>query len=293
MSVGALGRRVRAAGRSPRRTPPGSARGRGRARRSGGASELLPTLDDVEREADRPRLVRNRALDRLADPPVGIGRELVAEPPVELLDRAVQAERALLSGRGRERNAEAAIAVGDRDDEAQVRVDHLLLAARSPLSTRLARGTSSGRAQQPVAADLGEEELDPISARAEASCASSSSGVIFRAMLRLDPGEGSGSAPRPLARRARGGDVAGFGCQGEARRRAAARTAATQHAPSVPRYTSGSSERARKRRCRSRRQCSGTRPACPSCLRQPRPCLPRRRSPRPRAPARPAPDRHR
>jgi hypothetical protein len=34
--------------------------------RSGGAN-LLPALDDVDREADRPRLVRNRARDRLAE----------------------------------------------------------------------------------------------------------------------------------------------------------------------------------------------------------------------------------
>jgi hypothetical protein len=64
--------------------------------------------------------------------------------------------------------------------------------------------------------------------------------------------------------------------------RAAGRRAATRHTPSVPRYTSGSPEVARKRRCRSRKPRSGTRPACPSGLPQPRPCLRRPRSPRPR-----------
>jgi hypothetical protein len=89
-------------------------------------------------------------------------------------------------------------------------------------------------------------------------------GVISRASTGLTPGEGGGSAPRPLAGRARGGDVAGFGCQREGQRlRAAARTAATQHAPSVSRDTSDSSEIARERRCRSRRPCSGTLPVCP------------------------------
>ena len=86
----------------------------------------------------------------------------------------------------------------------------------------------------------------PLSVRAEASCASSSFGVIFRAMLRLGPGEGSDRFTRPLARRARGGDVAGFGFQKEGQRRRAARKAATQRAPSVSRDTSGSSEIARK-----------------------------------------------
>ena len=57
---------------------------------------------------------------------MSVGRELLAEPPVELLDRAVQAECALLD-QVEEGNAAAAIALGDRDDEAQVRVDHLLL----------------------------------------------------------------------------------------------------------------------------------------------------------------------
>src|SRR5439155_19130942 len=123
-------------------------------------SELLPALDDVDREADRPRLVRNRALDRLTDPPVGIGRELVAAPPVELLDRAVQAERALLD-LVEEGNAEAAIALGDRDDEAQVRADHLLLGSELAALDPFRKCHLLGRAQQPVAADLGEEKREP------------------------------------------------------------------------------------------------------------------------------------
>ena len=104
------------------------------------------------------------------------------------------------------------------------------------------------------------------------SCSSSSFGVIFRAMLRLDPGEDGGSASRLLAKK-------GAWRQRRVLRvplgsRVAARKAATRHAPSVPVYTSGSSEVARERRRRSRRQRSGTRLACPSCLAGPRPCLP-------------------
>src|SRR2546423_6135561 len=37
-----------------------------------------------------PRMVRHGALHGLADPPRCVGGELVAAPPVELLDRAVQ-----------------------------------------------------------------------------------------------------------------------------------------------------------------------------------------------------------
>src|SRR4051794_31739523 len=61
-----------------------------------GAIHLLEPLDDVHRHANRARLVGERPRDRLADPPRGVGRELVAAPPVELLDRANEAERPLL-----------------------------------------------------------------------------------------------------------------------------------------------------------------------------------------------------
>src|SRR4029079_8531526 len=71
-----------------------------------GARQLLLSLDDVHGHADRPRVVRDGALHRLADPPRGVRRELEAAPPVELLDRAVQAERALLD-EIEERNAES------------------------------------------------------------------------------------------------------------------------------------------------------------------------------------------
>src|SRR6266516_678180 len=84
----------------------------------GTAERLLP-LDDVGREADRPGLVRDRALHRLADPPVGIGRELVAAPPVELLDHAAEAKRALLD-QVEEGDAEAPVALRDRDNQPQV-----------------------------------------------------------------------------------------------------------------------------------------------------------------------------
>ena len=60
------------------------------------------------------------------NPPGGVGRELVAAAVVELLHRADQAERALLD-QVQERQAAAQIALGDRDDEAQVGLDHLLL----------------------------------------------------------------------------------------------------------------------------------------------------------------------
>ena len=87
---------------------------------------LVELLDHVNRNPDRPALVRDRARDGLANPPGGVGRELVAAAVVELLDRADEAERALLD-QIQERQATAEIALGDGDDEAQVGLDHLLL----------------------------------------------------------------------------------------------------------------------------------------------------------------------
>ena len=102
-----------------------------------GARQLLLALDDVHRHADRARVIRDRALHRLADPPGRVGRELEAAPPVELLDRAIQAERPLLD-QVEERDAEPSIALRDRDDEPQVRLDHPALRA----SGRRARSPS-------------------------------------------------------------------------------------------------------------------------------------------------------
>src|SRR5207245_2667657 len=100
------------------------------------ATELLLPLDYVDGHPDRARVVRDRALHRLADPPGRVRRELVAAAPVELLDRTVQPERPLLD-QVEERHAEAAVALGDGDDEAEVRLDHLALrdqvAALDPL----------------------------------------------------------------------------------------------------------------------------------------------------------------
>src|SRR5204862_944376 len=84
------------------------------------------SLDDVDGNTDRARVIRDGALHRLPDPPGRVGRELVPAPPVELLDRAVETERPLLD-QVEERHAEPAVALGDRDDEAEVGLDHAAL----------------------------------------------------------------------------------------------------------------------------------------------------------------------
>ena len=53
-------------------------------------------LGDVGRDPNRPAGVVEAALDRLLDPQDGIGRELVAAPPIELLRGANQSQHRLL-----------------------------------------------------------------------------------------------------------------------------------------------------------------------------------------------------
>jgi hypothetical protein len=91
----------------------------------------------VHRDADGARLVGDRAGDRLPDPPGRVGRELVAAAVLELVDRLHQADVAFLD-QVEELQAAVRVLLGDRDHEAQVGLDHLLLgdrASRSPFCT--------------------------------------------------------------------------------------------------------------------------------------------------------------
>src|SRR5207249_7133792 len=78
-----------------------------------------------DRDADRPRLVRDRTGDRLTDPPCGVGRELVALAVVELLDRADESDVPLLD-QVEEAHAAADVLLRDRHDEAKVRLGQVV-----------------------------------------------------------------------------------------------------------------------------------------------------------------------
>ena len=100
-------------------------------------------LGDVHRQADRAALVGERARDRLADPPRRVRRELVAQLVVELLDRADQAEVALLD-QVEQRHAGLRVVARDRHDEPQVRTRSAAAwRASSPRSLRRASSRSS------------------------------------------------------------------------------------------------------------------------------------------------------
>src|SRR5207237_1088034 len=80
------------------------------------ADELVDRLHHVDRDADRPRLVRDGAGDRLTDPPRRVRRELVSLAVVELLDRTDEADVPFLD-QVEEAHAAADVLLRDRHDE--------------------------------------------------------------------------------------------------------------------------------------------------------------------------------
>ena len=83
------------------------------------AGEAVDRLHHMHGDADGAGLVRDRARDRLPDPPRRVRRKLEALLVIELLDRLHQAEVALLD-QVEEEHPPADVALGDGDDQAQV-----------------------------------------------------------------------------------------------------------------------------------------------------------------------------
>ena len=79
-------------------------------------------LEQVHRDADGARLLGDRAVDGLADPPGGIGAEFEAAAWVELVDRPQQAQVALLD-QVQEGDAAPQVALGHADHQPQVGAD--------------------------------------------------------------------------------------------------------------------------------------------------------------------------
>ena len=83
------------------------------------AAHLAHRVDHVHRHANRAALVGDGPRDRLANPPGGVGAELVAAGVFELIDGPHQAGVAFLD-QVEEGQAAVAIFLGDRDDQPQV-----------------------------------------------------------------------------------------------------------------------------------------------------------------------------
>ena len=126
-----------------------------------GVRDLARPRHDVDGQADGAARVGEAAADRLADPERPVGRELEALAPVELLDRADQAEHALLD-QVAEGQALALVLARDRDHQAQVGVDHALLGGEiAPLDALGELDLLLGR-EQGMAPRFVEEELQGI-----------------------------------------------------------------------------------------------------------------------------------
>jgi hypothetical protein len=89
------------------------------------AQHDVELLHDVRGQADRARLVHDRALDRLPDPPRRVRREAEAALRIELLERVDEARVAFLDQVGK-RDAAMRVVARDAHDEAQVALDHRL-----------------------------------------------------------------------------------------------------------------------------------------------------------------------
>src|SRR5438552_1088962 len=89
------------------------------------ADVLVDRLDHVDRNAHRPRLVRDRTCDRLADPPRRVRGELVALAVVELFDGADETDVPLLD-QVEEAHAAADVLLRDRYDESKVRLGQVV-----------------------------------------------------------------------------------------------------------------------------------------------------------------------
>ena len=126
-----------------------------------GARDAVQLLDDVDGHADCPRLVREGARGRLADPPGGVCRELEALAVIELLGGADEPDRALLD----QIEGEAVPDLGSASRSRRPGADSPRPSAASPGGRR---ARSASRARPPRlrsaarSADLLQEQLQPV-----------------------------------------------------------------------------------------------------------------------------------
>ena len=119
----------------------------------------------MDGQADRLRLVGQRALDRLLDPPGGVGGELAALARVEALDGLHQPDVAL-ADQVEQRQAEVLVVHRDLHDETQVGLDHVVAGGLVAAADALGEGDLLLDRQKGSLADLLEVELEVAALRA-------------------------------------------------------------------------------------------------------------------------------
>src|SRR4051812_28184212 len=128
------------------------------------APDLPGALRHVDGKPDRPARVLEAALDRLTDPQGRVRREAEALAPVELLDRADEAQHPFLD-QVSQGEALALIAARVRDHQAEVGVDHAFLGSQVPAFDALRELYLLARLEQRVPAGLTQEQLERIEGR--------------------------------------------------------------------------------------------------------------------------------
>ena len=108
-----------------------------------GASDPGQELDDVTRQPNRATVVGHRAGNGLTNPPVDVGAESEAPPPVELIDASLQADVAFLD-QVEERHAPPNVAARNRNDQPQVALDQALACPLAVLGRQLELLTQGG-----------------------------------------------------------------------------------------------------------------------------------------------------
>ena len=90
--------------------------------RSRSANQLVDRFDHVHRNANRARLIRDGARDRLSNPPRRVSRKLVAASPFKLVDRLHQTDVAFLN-QIQELQTTIRVLLGNRNDQAKIGFD--------------------------------------------------------------------------------------------------------------------------------------------------------------------------
>jgi hypothetical protein len=132
--------------------------------RAPGPLDAAHLVRDVDGQADRPTLLGQCALDRLANPPRRVRRELEPHRPVELVDRAHEPQVPFLD-QIEERHVRARVVARDRHHEAQVRLDEPPSCDLVALVLALRELALLGRRQQATVTDRPHVELQRVLCR--------------------------------------------------------------------------------------------------------------------------------